>query len=114
MSTRSSSFDPASVSRGTWVAAVGALVLLISVFLSWYKASVSIITVTQSGWDNSGLAKLVALLALIALAVIAIELFASNVTLPFPSSLILIGIGALSFLIVLIKLFDKPDGADLA
>src|SRR4051795_12956987 len=114
MSTRSSSFDPASVTRGTWVAAVGALILLISVFLSWYEASVSIIHVTQNGWDSGGLGKLTALLALIALVVIGIELFADNVTLPFPSSLVLVGIGGLSFLLVLIKLFDKPDGASLA
>jgi hypothetical protein len=36
------------------------------------------------------------------------------VTLPFPSSLIVIGAAAISILFILIKLVDKPDGAGLA
>ena len=39
VSTPGKSFDPASVSRATWIAAGGALVLFISVFLSWYSVS---------------------------------------------------------------------------
>jgi hypothetical protein len=108
-----STFDPAAVSRGTWVAAGGALVLLISVFLEWYNASVSGgfggISVGGSGWKSTDVAKLVALLAVAALVVVGLELFATNVTMPYPSSLILIGIGGLSTLLVLFKLIDKPD-----
>src|SRR5262249_60428601 len=106
-------FDPATVSRGTWVAGIGALVLLISVFLEWYNASVSGgfggISVGGSGWDATDIAKLVALLALVALVLIRIELFATTVNLPYPASMILIGIGGLSTLLVLFKIIDKPD-----
>jgi predicted Abi (CAAX) family protease len=106
------------VSRATWIAAAGSLVLFISVFLSWYSASGSVggisYSVSQSGWDTGALAKLVALLSLIAIAALVIELFVPTVTLPFPSSLIVIGAAAISILFILIKLVDKPDGAGLA
>jgi hypothetical protein len=114
VSTNGKSFDPASVSRATWIAAGGALVLFISVFLSWYGASAAGFSVSASGWDAVDLAKLVALLALIALAAIVIELFVPTVTLPVPASLIVIGCGGLAFLCVLLKILDKPaSGLDL-
>jgi hypothetical protein len=104
-------FDPATVSRGTWVAAAGSLILLISCFLSWYSVSVSGFGASGkvSGWDATDLSKLIALLALAGLVIIGLELFATNVSLPYPSSLILIGIGALSTLLVLFRIIDKPD-----
>ena len=108
MSTTGKSFDPASVSRATWIAAGGALVLFISVFLSWYGVSVAGFSVTASGWDAVDLAKFVALLALIVIAVIVIELFVPTVTLPLPASLIIIACGGLSVLCVLLKIIDKP------
>jgi hypothetical protein len=118
VSTTGKSFDPASVSRATWIAAAGSLVLFISVFLSWYSASGSVggisYSVSQGGWDTGALAKLVALLALIAIAALVIELFVPTVALPLPASLIVIGAAAISFLFILIKLVDKPDGAGLA
>jgi hypothetical protein len=118
VSTQGKSFDPASVSRATWIAAGGALILFISVFLSWYSASGSIggisYSVSQNGWDTGALGKLVALLAVIALAALVIELFVPSVTLPLPSSLIVIGAAAVAFLFILIKLVDEPNGAGLA
>ena len=114
MSTQGRSFDPATVSRATWIAAGGSLVLLISVFLSWYKYSVKGVgafggSANQSGWDSGALAKLVALLALISIAALVIELFVPTVTLPLPASLIVLGASALALLFVLIKLVVKPD-----
>jgi uncharacterized membrane protein HdeD (DUF308 family) len=100
-----------------WISAGGALVLLISVFLNWYNASSSVkvgnISVSgsasESGWHSGSLAKLVALLALVALAVWVIELFVPTVTLPAPAWMIAGGAGALSILFVLIKIVDKPS-----
>ena len=79
MSTSGKSFDASAVSRATWIAAGGALILFISVFLSWYTASVHGLGVSASGAAGTGsLAKLVALLALIALAALVIELFGTH------------------------------------
>jgi hypothetical protein len=110
VSTPGKSFDPATVSRATWIAAGGAFVLFISVFLSWYGASVAGFSVSANGWDAVDLAKLIALLALIALAVIVIEVFVPTVTLPVPASMVVIGCGGLSVLFVLLKIIDKPSG----
>jgi len=89
------SFDFAVVPRSVWISAGGALILLISVFFSWYTATASATlagsTVSRSasgsGWDSGSGAKLVALLALVILVVWAIDLFADNIDLPVPASL---------------------------
>ena len=93
-----SGFDFAAVSRGAWVWGVGALVLLLSVFFSWYTGKVTVSggisgalgnlgalanqSKSVSGWSSTDVAKLVFLLALIALVVLALELFAESVELP--------------------------------
>lgn len=115
MSTPGKSFDPSTVSRANWVAAGGALILFISVFLSWYSVSVKgglgvSGSASSSGWSSVDAAKLVALLALIALAVVVIELFVPNVTLPVPGSFLIIGAGGLSVLLVLLKMVSHPGG----
>jgi hypothetical protein len=112
VSTPGKSFDPSTVSRPTWIAGGGALVLFISVFLSWYNVSVKGLAYSGgvgSGWSSVDAAKLVALLALIALAALVIELFVPTVTLPLPASLIVIGAGGLSVLLVLLKMVSHPD-----
>ncbi len=97
------SFDFAAVPRSVWISAGGALVLLISVFFSWYTATASVTlpgggtisrSASGSGWDSGGGAKLVFLLALVILVVWAIDLFADNVTLPFPASMVALVLGA--------------------
>ena len=110
------SFDFAAVPRSVWISAGGAFILLISVFFSWYTATASATlagsTVSRSasgsGWDSGDGAKLVFLLALVILAVWAIDLFADNITLPFPASMAALGLGALALLVVVIKFFSKP------
>jgi hypothetical protein len=115
-SAPAASFDFAAVPRSVWISAGGALILLISVFFSWYTATASATlagsTVSRSasgsGWDSGDGAKLVFLLALVILAVWAIDLFADNITLPFPASMAALGLGALALLVVVIKFFSKP------
>ncbi len=110
------SFDFAAVPRSVWISAGGAFILLISVFFSWYTATASATlagsTVSRSasgsGWDSGDGAKLVFLLALVILAVWAIDLFADNITLPFPASMAALVLGALALLVVVIKFFSKP------
>lgn len=115
------SFDFAAVPRSVWISAGGALILLISVFFSWYTATASATlagsTVSRSasgsGWDSGSGAKLVFLLALVILAVWAIDLFADNIDLPVPASLVALVLGGIALLIVVIKFFSKP-GSDIS
>src|SRR6478672_10292843 len=120
-SAPAASFDVAAVPRSVWISAGGALILLISVFFSWYTATASATlagsTVSRSasgsGWDSGSGAKLVALLALVILVVWAIDLFADNIDLPVPASLVALVLGGLALLIVVIKFFSKP-GSDIS
>jgi hypothetical protein len=115
------SFDFAAVPRSVWISAGGALILLISVFFSWYTATASATlagsTVSRSasgsGWDSGSGAKLVFLLALVILVIWAIDLFADNIDLPVPASLVALVLGGLALLIVVIKFFSKP-GSDIS
>jgi hypothetical protein len=98
------------------------LVLLISVFFSWYTATASVSlpgggsisrSVSGSGWDSGDGAKLVFLLALVILVVWAVDLFADTVTLPFPAAIVALVLGAAALLVCVIKFFSKPGGSDL-
>jgi hypothetical protein len=102
------------------ISGISAIVLLIAVFLDWYTATVSISgsgvanlsrSASESGWDATNAAKLVALLALVAIAAWAIEFYAKDVTLPVPALMIAGGAGALSALLVLYRIIRKPGGA---
>jgi hypothetical protein len=115
-------FDFAAVPRSVWISAGGALILLISVFFSWYTATASVSlpgggslsrSASGSGWSSGGGAKLVFLLALVILAVWAVDLFADNVTLPFPAAMVALVLGAVALLVCVIKFFSKPGGPDL-
>lgn len=120
---RSAGFDPSSISRGAWIAIGGAVVLLISVFLNWYTASVSITgsgvaglsnlsrSGSASGVDATDVAWIVFFLAVIALVAWVIELWVEGVTIPYPAWLITGVCGALSVLLVLYRIIDKPSGA---
>ena len=119
-SAPAASFDFAAVPRSVWISAGGAFILLISVFFSWYTATASATlagstvsrSVSGSGWDSGDGAKLVFLLALVILAVWAIDLFADNVDLPVPASMVALVLGGLALLIVVFKFFSKP-GSDV-
>jgi hypothetical protein len=120
-SSSAATFDVAAVPRSVWISAGGAFVLLISVFFSWYTAKASVTlaggsisrSASGSGWDSGSGAKLVFLLALVILAVWVVDLFADNITLPFPASIAALGLGALALLVVVIKFFSKPGGGDV-
>ena len=96
------SFDPASVPTGRWLAGGGALVLLISLFLDWFGAG----GYSETGWDAFDGDKLVGLFALIALLVIGLELFGAKLSLPVEPSLIVLGCGALSLMIIVLRFID--------
>jgi hypothetical protein len=117
-------FDFSRVSTGAWVSGGGALILLLSVFFSWYTGKVTVSgsisgvlgnslgsrSSSVSGWDATDLAKLVFLLALIALAVWIVELFVEGVDLPVHAWSVAMVCGAVSILIVLYRIVEKPTG----
>ena len=95
----SGGFDISKLSRGTQVAGVAAIVLLISIFLPWAKAEATFLGVSQSASQNGFdylLGWLAFLCAVGVLVVIGLELFAPQVTLPAAPSLIILVLGAIA------------------
>lgn len=115
MSTQGQGFDASSVKRSTWIAGGGAVVLLISTFFSWWKVSALGFSVNASGWDTGALGKLVFFVALIAIALVVVDHMKVDISqLPVPVSLAVLGCGALSLLLVIIRYIDTPDGVSRA
>ena len=115
MSTQGQGFDASSVKRSTWIAGGGAVVLLISTFFSWWKVSALGFSVDASGWDTGALGKLVFFVALIAIALVVVDHMKVDISqLPVPVSLAVLGCGALSLLLVIIRYIDTPDGVSRA
>lgn len=111
----SGGFDISKLSRGTQVAGVAAIVLLISCFLPWVKGEATILGATQSASDSGTAYKLgwIALLCAIGvLVVIGLELFAPQVTLPAAPSLIILVLGAIAIFCTGWHVLFLPDGAD--
>jgi hypothetical protein len=96
------SFDPKTVPPSLWLAGGGALVLLISLFLSWFGTN----GYTQTGWDAFDGDKLIALFALVAIALVGLDLFDTPVRLPVEPAVVLTGCGGLSLFIVVLRLID--------
>jgi hypothetical protein len=99
------SFDPATVPTSRWLAGGGALVLLISLFLDWFGAS----GYSQTGWDALAGDKLIGVFALVALVLIGLELFGARISLPVEPALIVLGCGALSLLIIILRFIDLSN-----
>jgi len=98
----SRAFDPASVPTSRWLQGGGALVLLISLFLDWFGTA----GYRQSGWDAFDGDKLVGLFALAALILVGLELFGAKISLPVDPSLVMLGCGGLSLMIIVLRFID--------
>src|SRR5689334_14439386 len=96
----------ADLPRSVLISGIGAIVLFVSVFMHWYTAKVTGLPAALgaqasksfSGWEATDVARLVALLAIVAIAAWVIELFVPDVSLPAPAWMIAGGAGALSTL----------------
>jgi hypothetical protein len=106
------SVDFAAVPRNVWISLGGAVVLLISVFLDWYKVDIPSElgggSVGIQGTDHNNLAWIVFLCAAVAIAAWVIEFYVTTVDLPAAAWQIAVGAGGLAVLIVLLRMVSKP------
>jgi hypothetical protein len=111
----SQGFDASSVKRSTWIAGGGAVVLLISTFLSWAKFDVGPLSFNVSGWDTGALGKLTFFAALIAIILVVIDHMKVDVSqMPIPVPLALLGAAGLGLLFVVLRFISMPDGLSRA
>jgi hypothetical protein len=109
----SQGFDAGSVRQSTWFAGGGAVVLLISTFVSWWKAGGR----GAAGWDTGALGKLVFFVALISIVLVVIDhmgIDLSGSPVPFSIPVVLAVLAADAVQLVLLRFCDTPDGLDWA
>jgi hypothetical protein len=99
------SFDPATVPRSRWLAGGGALVLLVSLFLDWFGAN----GYSQTGWDAFDGDRLVGVFAVVAIAIVGLDVFDVRLRLPVDEARVLVTCGGLSWFIVVLRLIDLSD-----
>ncbi len=98
-------FDPSTVPRSRWLAGGGALVLLVSLFLDWFGAN----GYSQTGWDAFDGDRLIGLFAVVAIAVVGLDVFDVRLRLPVDAARVLVACGGLSLFVVVLRLIDLSD-----
>jgi hypothetical protein len=96
------------------IAGAGGIVLLISLFLPWYGASVEVAgfsaSESASGWEVLSLIDIILFLcAVVAIAVVAARA-GGSLPADVPAGLVLFAAGALALLLVVFRIIDIPAG----
>jgi hypothetical protein len=100
-------FDPKAVNPMDWgILGAGVLAFIFS-FVSYYTFSEGPFSVSESAWHGF-FGWFAMLLALVGSAVVAMEMFAPHVKMPFPNRLIGLGAYALAALFVILASFITP------
>jgi hypothetical protein len=103
-----------SLQGGIWamgerVTALSGLVLMLSSFMGWYAGSDEGPTIAVIGWHTGVIGKLVFLLGLAIVVLVVLRELGIELPATVPESLVIIVIGALSTILVLIRLISVPD-----
>jgi hypothetical protein len=112
--------DPSRLTQGQKIAGGAGVLLLVSLFLSWYGvdlggiAAAAGVDVSVNAWDAFGLIDLVLFLtALAAIAHAALAASDRKVELPVSPAQVVAGLGALSVLLIVYRLLNQPGPNEL-
>ncbi len=92
--------------QATWVAG---LVLALSALTGWYSGSGEGVDVSVIGWNTGVIGKIVLFIGLAAILVVALRQWGVELPAAVPESLVVIGLGALSTILVLVRTISIPD-----
>jgi hypothetical protein len=113
-------------STGKLIAAGGGIILIVSLFLSWYGLSVGggagsfansvannlHIDTTANGWQSLDVGDLFFfVVGLIAITPAALDVFDLELELPFDAGLVILVGGVISVLWIILRILDKPGGS---
>lgn len=102
---------------GRLIAAIGGIVLIVSLFLTWYtfKASASVggysssSSTGGSAWDVFGLIDLILLVVgVLAILPAAFDIFDLEIELPVDMAFVALGAGGLGVVMIVYRVLDKP------
>lgn len=118
--------DTSRLRFGEMIAAVSGAVLLLVMFLSWYKydlklgngvadqfakSALSSVDTTATAWQAFGFVDIVMFLAaLVAIGLAVLTMTQRSVALPVAASVIVTAIGGFALLLVIIRFIDPPGG----
>jgi hypothetical protein len=106
---------------GRLIAAVGGVLLVVSLFLSWYGVNVggaagqfaAAIDTSATGWQSLDIGDIVFfIVGLLAIAPAAFDIFDLEIELPFDVGLVAVVGGIISVLWIILRILDKP-GPDI-
>jgi uncharacterized membrane protein YvlD (DUF360 family) len=102
--------DVSKVSRNDWIIGGGFVLMFIGTVAPWYGVDLGFASVTANGWHGSYLGWLTFLLCLAAALVVLRPLVPDlALSLPVPEAVIAVACGGVSALIVVIRIFTKPQ-----
>jgi len=108
--------DLNKLNQGEKIAGAAGIVLLISLWLSWYSVSgvngiqLGGLSVDRSGWESFSFIDIFLFItAVVAIGAAVIRATEASVSLPIAASAIVAGLGAIGVLLVLFRLISKPD-----
>ena len=97
---------------GEWIAGVAGLVLLVALFLPWYRGETGARAGSLTGWQSLGALDVVlAVVALAALAIPVVTAVHRVPAVPLAHQSLTILVGLLALLLVLIRVLNMPDWA---
>ncbi|MBJ7347943.1 MAG: hypothetical protein JHC87_05150 [Thermoleophilaceae bacterium] len=114
-----------NLSRGRLLCGIGGVLLLISLFLSWYGVDLGPVSAIAqqylagvdtsiNAWQAFDIADLfMFLVAIAAIAPAALDIAGMELELPIPFSNITLAGGGLTILYIVYRILDKPNGAGL-
>ena len=105
-SSAPSAFYPGLGERLTWLSG---LVLALSTFMGWYTGSGDGLHIAVMGWYTGVLGKLVFLIGIALIAIVLLGEVGIELPRSVPTSLVVLGLGALATVFVLIRLISIPE-----
>jgi hypothetical protein len=113
--------DTGRLTRGQTIAALGGVVLFVSLFLDWYSLDAGAlgsvlggIDLSASGWEAfSWVDLLCALTAIVAVGAALLTATSRTVAIPVGTSVVVAALGAVSAVVILYRIVNQPGPNDL-
>ena len=102
-------FDRGLFGLGDRIGMLTGVVLAVSSFTGWYTGHGEGTTISATGWNTGAIGKLIFFLGVAVVVVVALRELGIDPPAALPESLLVMGLGAISTVLVLIRVIKIPD-----